>query len=32
MDKEEALKDFFKDLKVSLKNASLYFTKHPIYS
>lgn len=31
MDKEEALKDFFKDLKVSLKNASLYFTKHPIF-
>jgi len=31
MDKEEALKDFFKGLKVSLKNASLYFTKHPIF-
>lgn len=31
MDKEEALKDFFKSLKVSLKNASLYFSKHPLF-
>lgn len=31
MNKEQALKDFFKCLKVSLKNASLYFDKHPIF-
>lgn len=31
MDKEEALKDFFKSLKVSLKNASLYFNQHPLF-
>jgi len=31
MDKEEALKEFFKSLKVSLKNASLYFSQHPIF-
>jgi hypothetical protein len=31
MDKEEALKNFFKSLKVSLKNASLYFNQHPLF-
>lgn len=31
MNKEQALKDFFKCLKVSLKNASLYFDEHPIF-
>ncbi len=31
MDKEEALKEFFKGLKVSLKNASLYFNQHPLF-
>jgi len=31
MSKEEALYEFFKSLKVSLKNASLYFNQHPIF-
>jgi len=31
MNKEEVLKEFFKSLKVSLKNASLYFNQHPIF-
>jgi hypothetical protein len=31
MNKEDALKDFFKSLKVSLKNASLYFNQHPLF-
>ncbi len=31
MDKEEALKSFFKSLKLSLKNASIYTSKHPSF-
>ena len=31
MNKEEVLKEFFKSFKVSLKNASLYSNKHPLF-
>lgn len=31
MTKEEALQDFFKSLKISLNNSSIYFQNHPIF-